>query len=70
LEIPAGASSERKMAEPNPKGTEIRRARIEVTTVPYTNGKAPNCSVTGFQVLVKRKAKPNLWRVGADWVHN
>ena len=66
LEMPAGANSERKMAEPNPKGTEIRSASTDVTTVPYTNGKAPNSSVTGFQVVENRKAKPNLWRVGAD----
>src|SRR5215472_6549294 len=59
-EIRGGASSARKMAAPMPRGTAMNRATAAVTTVPYTNGKAPNSPSMGFQVVVLKKAKPNL----------
>src|SRR5579883_1423403 len=34
LDIPAGASSDKKIAAPKPSGTEISSARTDVTTVP------------------------------------
>src|SRR3954471_7082628 len=70
FETPAGASSERKMAQPSPRGTEIRSATTDVTTVPKMHGSAPNSSVTGSQVVEVRKEKPNLCRVSAESDHN
>ena len=55
-----GASSERNIAIPMLTGTPRRRARAEVTSVPYTNGAAPYTSgATEFQVVPPKNPNPN-----------
>ena len=41
-------------------GTAINKAINDETSVPKMNGRAPNCSLTGFQSLLKRNRQPNF----------
>src|SRR6185312_2506575 len=66
LESRSGANSDRKIAQPRPSGPAMTSATTEVTTVPYTNGRAPNWPVTGFQVCVNANDQPNLARESSD----
>src|SRR5277367_6189700 len=69
-EILGGANSARKMAAPIPRGTAINNAMLEVTKVPYINGRAPNWSASGSQTSLMKNRSPNLWRGSAGFVHN
>jgi hypothetical protein len=55
---------------PKLKGTPMRSAIPEVTSVPRTYGRAPNASLpsTGFQFDPNRKLVPNRCKTGTDSV--
>jgi hypothetical protein len=61
-----GAISTRKIAMPKLKGTPMRRARPDVTSVPIKYGRAPYTSLpsTGFQAVPKKNFRPNLPTTG------
>ena len=61
-----GASSDRNIATPRPRGRAIRRARNDERSVPNIRGRAPYSSCTGSHVLVTRKFHPNFEIVSAD----
>src|SRR5437660_2447570 len=57
--IQDGASSERKIAMPKLIDTPNKSASAEVTSVPYTNGRAPKSrGGCGFQTVPPRKDQP------------
>src|SRR5919199_2751882 len=60
----SGAYSARNSAQPAPMGVATMSAMSDVTTVPYAEAAAPNCSVTGFQLLSVRKPRPKRWSAG------
>src|SRR3972149_1859582 len=53
-----GAISVRNMAMPMLMGTAMTMAIAEETSVPHIEGRAPNWSATGSQVLVQMKPRP------------
>src|SRR5437660_12224442 len=59
IRIQDGASSERKIAMPKLIGTPNKSASAEVTSVPYTNGRAPKSrGGCGFQTVPPSKDQP------------
>jgi len=64
--IRMGASSVRKSAVATPRGTAIRRARSDDTSVPKMKGSAPYFSATGSHSELQRNPAPNLERDSRD----
>src|SRR4029077_6668139 len=56
--------STRISATATPTGRASASAMNDVATVPNIPGRAPNSSVTGFQVVATTKWRPNCWIAG------
>ena len=61
-----GHISVTRTATATDRGTAIKSARIDETSVPKINGRAPNSPATGSHELVAKKWKPNFCHASAE----